>query len=202
MRRGSKGKRGRHGERRRSRPGRDGGTEGGPGGEAETEGLGGAGGVEQDREIDGDGRDAGDNRERAREKIKRDGDRNTEADLMKTKHGHGRCRGTQAATLFPGARKGVLSFNDAPGPKLPALPGRELRGGAELGWMEILGNPGVGAASAGGTASVGVTWDPWTANIPPVPSQSPRRPMLAPGRPRASVTRDPCRAQSLPPRPN
>lgn len=37
--------------------------------------------------------------------------------------------------------------------------------------MEILGNPGVGAASAGGTAAVGVAWDPWAANIrpPPIP---------------------------------
>lgn len=53
MRRGSKGKReGGTGERGRSRPGRDGGAQGGPAGEAETEGLGGAGGVERDREID------------------------------------------------------------------------------------------------------------------------------------------------------
>lgn len=73
---------GRRGERGRSRPGTDGGTEGGPGAEAETDALGGAEGVEQHREIDSGGRDAGDNRERAREKRKRDGDRNTEADLI------------------------------------------------------------------------------------------------------------------------
>lgn len=33
--------------------------------------------------------------------------------------------------------------------------------------MESLGNPGVGAASAGGTAAV--AWDPWAANISPRP---------------------------------
>lgn len=45
--------------------------------------------------------------------------------------------------------------------------------------MQILGNPGVGAACAGGTAAAGVARDPWAANLPePIPMSEPR--MLVP----------------------
>lgn len=68
--------------------------------------------------------------------------------------------------------------------------------------MEILGNPGVGAASAGGIAAVGVAWDPWAANIrPPHPSFRDARCWLQavprPRSPRIPVGPSPCHSDQI-----
>lgn len=67
--------------------------------------------------------------------------------------------------------------------------------------MEMLRNPGVGAACAGGIAVAGGARDSWASNLPqPIPVSEP--PMLVPGGPGTSVSGDPSRSQSPSSRPS
>lgn len=124
--------------------------------------------AEEELEIEGQGQ------------IKTDGDRNTEADLMETKHCHGSCLGA-GCHPSPHAREWVLSGSDARSRELPDLPGRNLTFREELGMDADSGKPRCRGSLRWRDRSRGSGWGP-LGRQPPRADPNVRAPDVGPRR--------------------